>query len=84
MAKQKEEIETKYMELNVPQDVLCEAAEIIEQNEIEATIVGTGDDEDSVRIGFEYEPQQRSTLMEIMELVEEYNNDEGKEEGEDD
>jgi hypothetical protein len=81
MAKQKQENETKYMELDVPQEIMVDTAEIIEQNEIEATILGRGDD-DTITIGFEYAPEQRENIMEILELIEEFNDDNGEEEEE--
>ena len=83
MAKQKEETETKYLELDIPQDIMTDTAEVIEENEIDATIIGTGNDEDCIRIGFEYEPEKREIIVEILEMIEEYNNDEGQEEQDD-
>ena len=82
MAKQAQETETKYLELDIPQDIMTDTAEMIEENEIEATIIGTGNDEDCVRIGFEYPSEKRSVIVEILEMIEEYNNDDENEEEE--
>jgi hypothetical protein len=84
MAKQKEENKTKYLELDIPQDIMTDVAEAIEETEVDATIIGTGNDEDCIRIGFEYEPEQRTVIVQILELVEEYNSDSGEEEEEED
>ena len=80
--KQAKESDTRYIELRVPQEIMADTAEIIEQNEMEATIIGRGDDEDTVTIGFNYAPEHRNNLMEIMELIEDFNDDDGEEEEE--
>ena len=82
MAKKKVETETKYLELDIPQDIMTDTAELIEENEIEATIIGIGSAEDCVRIGFEYEPEKRNVIVELLEMIEEYNNDTENEEEE--
>ncbi len=74
--------ETRYIELNIPQEMMVETAEIIEENEIDATIVGKTEDEDSITVGFDYSPNQRESIMEILELIEDHNSDEGEEEEE--
>lgn len=43
--KQKEE---RYMEVNVPEQVMTEVAEIIANSDIEATILGTGEESESI------------------------------------
>ncbi len=78
--------ETRYMELNIPQVVMVETAEIIEQNQIEATILGRVEDEDCITVGFDYAPEQRESIMEILELIEDHSDedeDEDEEEEED-
>ena len=70
----------RYMELSVPQEIMADTAEIIEANEMEATIIGRGDEDDSVMIGFNYAPEHRENLMEIMEMIEDYNDDDEEEE----
>ena len=77
MAKKKEEeSDTRYIELSVPQEIMADTADIIEQNEMEATIIGRGDEEDTVSIGFNYAPEHRNNIMEIMELIEDFNDKE--------
>ncbi len=72
--------ETRYMELNVPQEAMTEVAEIIEENELDATILGTGEDEETICVGFDYDSKQRENIMEILELIEDYTSDEDNEE----
>ena len=79
MANQNKERDTRYMELSVPQELITDTAEIIEQNEIEATILGIAEEEDCITVGFTYTPAQRENLMEIMELIEDYKDDENEE-----
>jgi hypothetical protein len=81
MGKKENESDTRYLELNVPQEIMADTAEIIEQNEMEATIIGRGKD-DTVTVGFDYAPEQRKNIMEIVELIEDYNDDDGEEEEE--
>jgi hypothetical protein len=71
--------ETKHLELNIPQDVMAETAEIIEQNEMEANILGKTED-DCIIVGFDYAPEQRDSIMEILELIEDFNGEEESEE----
>ncbi len=78
MAK-KEKNATRYLELNIPQEVMADTAEIIEQNDMEATILGRANNEDCITVGFDYAPEQRESIMEILELIEDHN---GSEEGE--
>ena len=80
MAKQPQENQTKYLELDIPQEIITDTAEMIEENEIDATIIGAGNDEDCVRIGFEYPSEKRNVIVEILEMIEEYNNDDENEE----
>ena len=80
MRKKKETSDTRYMELNIPQEVMADVAEIIEQNEMEATILGRGEDEDTVTVGFDYAAEHRKNIMEILELIEDYNDEESEDE----
>ncbi len=79
--KNKEE-ETRYMELSIPQEITSDIAEIIEENDMDANILGRGDEEDTVKVGFDYAPEQRESVMEILELIEDFNNPEEEEEEE--
>ena len=72
----------RYMELSIPQEILADTSEIIEANTMEATIVGRGDEEDSVMVGFNYAPEHRKNLMEIIEMTEDYYDDDDEEEEE--
>ena len=80
--KQEEESDTRYIELSVPQEIMADTAEIIEQNEMETTIIGRGDEDDTVCIGFNYAPEHRKNIMEIMELIEDFNDESEEEEEE--
>ena len=77
------ETETRYIELDIPQEMMVETAEIIQEHEIDATIVGKTEDEDAITIGFDYSPEQRESIMEILERIEDFNNGEETEEEED-
>lgn len=81
MTKQKQE--PRYMEVNVPSEAMSEVAEIIERSEINASILGQGDEEETITVGFDYSPEQRESMMQILELIEDYNSlDENEEEQE--
>lgn len=68
----KKETQPRYMEVNVPQEAITEVAELIESNEIEANILGTGDEQETISIGFNYLPEQRESMLEILEVVEDF------------
>lgn len=74
--------EPRYMEVNVPSEAMSEVAEIIESSEISANILGTGEEEETITVGFDYSPQQRESMMEILELIEDFKYDENEEEQE--
>lgn len=77
----KKEQEERYMEINVPSEAMSEVAEIIEESEIDANILGTGDEEETITVGFDYTSEQRESMMQILELIEDYNSlDEEEEE----
>jgi hypothetical protein len=73
--------EVRYIEINVPQEVILETAEIIEINELDAAILGKTED-DLVSIGIDYSINQRESIMEILELIEDFNDEESEEEEE--
>lgn len=79
MAKKTQTDETRYMELSIPQEIMADTAEIIEENEIEAVILGRSEEEDCITVGFDYSSEQRKSVMEILELIEDYNENEEKE-----
>ena len=74
--------EQKYLEVEVPEEVMAEVAEIISENEMEAKILGVGDELESILIGFDYIIDERDSMMQILELVEEcyYEDEEESEE----
>lgn len=78
--------EQKYLEVEVPEEVMGEVAEIIAVNDdIDASILGTGDEPESILIGFNYIIGERDSMMQILELVEDcYTDDEEEEESEED
>ena len=82
MAKNTQTEETRYMELSIPQEIMVDTAQIIEDNEINAAILGRVDEENCIVVGFDYSPEQRKSVMEILELIEDYNNDDEAEEEE--
>ena len=82
MANKTQTEETRYMELSIPQEIMADTAQIIQDNKINAAILGRADDEDCIAVGFDYSPVQRKSVMEILELIEDYNNDDEAEEEE--
>lgn len=74
--------EQKYLEVEVPEEVMAEVAEIISENEMEAKILGVGDEPESILVGFDYIIDERDSMMQILELVEEcyYEDEEESEE----
>jgi hypothetical protein len=80
MEKQKQE--PRYMELDVPGEAMSEIAEIIEASQIDASILGLGNEEETIAIGFDYSSEQRESMMEIIELIEDYNSPDDNEEEE--
>lgn len=84
MGKKTEIEKTRYIELSIPQAIMADTAEIVEENEMEATIIGRVEDEDSITIGFEYMPEQRESIMEILELIEDFNEQDNEQEQDED
>jgi hypothetical protein len=77
--------EQKYLEVEVPEEIMAEVAEIISENEMEAKILGVGDEPESILIGFDYVIDERDSMMQILELVEDcYTDEEEQEESEED
>jgi hypothetical protein len=75
----KKQTEERYMEVDVPEQVMAEVAEIIAENEMEATILGIGDKPESIAIGFDYSPDDRDDMMQILELIEDCEGEEEEE-----
>jgi hypothetical protein len=82
MTTKKKEEETRYMEMDIPQEIISDIAEIIGNNDMDATILSAGEEEETIKVGFDYAPEQRENIMEILELIEDYNNPDEEEEQE--
>lgn len=67
--------EERYIKINVPQEAIFETAEIIENSDLEATILGTNED-NLISIGINYSIKERENVMEILELLEDFDDDE--------
>jgi hypothetical protein len=65
--KQASKMKTK--QFAVPQDQITAFCEIIEEHELENSIVGTNED-DEIVIDVNYEDDERSAVMELIELIE--------------
>lgn len=77
----KKQTEARYMEIEVPEQVMAEVAEIISESSIEANILGTGDEPETITVGFDYPLEERENMMNILEIVEDcYDNGEEEEE----
>jgi len=61
------------MEIKVPSDLMPEVADLIEENEIDNSIMGA--DDELIVISVSYHEQDRSIIMEILELIEDYDDD---------
>lgn len=53
---------------DVPVDSIVEFAEILEENELEGTVIGAEDTEVKIRVS--YEREDRDAIFSLMELVE--------------
>lgn len=71
----KKQTENRYMEVDVPEQVMADVADIIGGNEMDAVILGVGDKPESIVIGFNYSPDDRDDMMQILELIEDCDND---------
>ena len=63
----------RQMEIKVPSDLMLEVADLIEENEIDNSIMGA--DDELIVISVSYHEQDRSIIMEILELIEDYDDD---------
>jgi hypothetical protein len=54
----------------VPVDLIVEFAEVLEENELEGTIIGTGEDSE-IKVAVSYERENRDIILDLMELVNE-------------
>jgi hypothetical protein len=69
--------ELRAMKLDVPQELMCEIAELIAGADLEACVTGSGEDGESVSVSgkFTYVTRQRHAMMEILERMEDYKRD---------
>jgi hypothetical protein len=54
----------------VPVDSIVEFTEMLEENELEGSIVGTGEDSE-IKVAVSYERENRDIILDLMELVNE-------------
>ncbi len=59
----------KTKQLSVPSDAFFEFAQLVGENSVRATIAGT-DDDDTVKVVLEYEPDERATVHYLEDFVE--------------
>lgn len=73
----------RIMDVDVPAELMTEVAEIIGETEIEATILGTNDENERISIEFDYSFSDRDSMMEILEMVKDYDEEEDDDSDED-
>jgi hypothetical protein len=66
----------------VPQDLIHEFVEAIEENEFTNHIVGTTA-ENEIEISIDYDSDQRKVVNELQDMIDEYNYDNSEEDDED-
>lgn len=54
---------------NVPADSMVEFAELLEEGELEGSIIGT-EDESEIKVRVNYERENRTAILDIMEMLE--------------
>jgi hypothetical protein len=52
----------------VPVDSIVEFVELMEENELEGSIIGVGEDSE-IKVAVCYERENRDTILDLMELV---------------
>ena len=65
----------RFIEVNVPEQVMTEVAGIIAESGISGSVFGQGEKEKSVAIGSYYNIDQRESMMEILEVIEDFEDD---------
>jgi hypothetical protein len=66
-------------ELDIPVGLLLEVADILIENEISHEITGTDAENDCITLEVAYEKEQRDTIHEIEDLIDDYEEDEEEE-----
>ncbi len=69
------------MEINVPYELMTEVADLIEKADIANHIVGT--ENERITVAFSYNAKQRNTMMEILELIEDFDSEDDDEDDDD-
>lgn len=52
----------------VPVDSIVEFTEVLEENELEGTIIGTGEDSE-IKVSVNYERENRDVILDLMEML---------------
>lgn len=52
----------------VPVNSIVEFTEVLEENELEGTIIGTGEDSE-IKISVNYERENRDVILDLMEML---------------
>ena len=71
-------------ELDIPVGLLLEVADILIENEISHEITGTDAETDCITLEVAYDKEQRDTIHEIEDLIDDYEGEEDDEEEDDD
>jgi hypothetical protein len=66
-------------ELDIPVGLLIEVADILIENEISHEITGTNAENDCITLEVSYDKEQRDTIHEIEDLIDDYDEDEDEE-----
>jgi hypothetical protein len=53
---------------DIPVDSIVEFSELLEENELEGTIIGTGEDSE-IKVSVNYERENRDVILDLMEML---------------
>jgi hypothetical protein len=67
-------------DLEVPADVLAEVSVLLLEADITPVITEADEDNDTVTLTVEYDKEQKDTIHEVEEVIEDYYDDDGDEE----
>lgn len=59
-------------ELRVPEDAILEVAALLSEKEIENQITGADEKEETVTLEIRYDKEEKETVSEIIDLIDEY------------
>jgi hypothetical protein len=59
-------------ELLVPEDAVLEVASILAENEIQNEIIGADEKEETITLELRYEKEEKETIAEIIDLIDDY------------